>query len=49
MENLIQKIAVKGNVKSEWCKGIFKHILQLLTKGTALEGSRLGLGAVEYM
>lgn len=49
MENLIQQIAVQGNVKSEWYKETFKYILQLLTKGTALEGSRLGLGAVEYM
>lgn len=49
MKNLIQPIVVKGNVKSKWCKGTFKQILQLLTKGTALEGSRLGLGAVEYM
>lgn len=49
MKNLIQYIAVKGSVQLELCKGTFKYILQLLTKGTALEGSKLGLGAVEYM
>lgn len=46
MENLTE---VKRNIQLEQCNETLKYTLQFLTKGTALEGSKLGLGAVEYM